>query len=103
MAFGHHADEVARMTPMKPLYHGRLENMKPRVCLFGGQTIVIRPLVHVPGKRLVRFAEACSLPVRPTPCPTGSRSTRTKMKQTLRQMEKDCPQVKINLMRAVRQ
>jgi tRNA 2-thiocytidine biosynthesis protein TtcA len=103
MAFGHHADDVAQTTLLNLLHHGRLEMMEPRVSFFGGKIIVIRPLVYVPEKELVRFARSCGFPMDAPPCPRSLTSTRTKMKDLLRTIEKDCPQVKINLFRAVQE
>ncbi|MDH7485611.1 MAG: ATP-binding protein, partial [Anaerolineae bacterium] len=101
LAFGHHADDVAHTTLLNLFYHGRLETMEPRVAFFGGQIIVIRPLVYVPEKELVRFARACGFPLRPGCCPQAAASQRQRMRELLRAVEQDVPQAKRNLMRAV--
>lgn len=101
LAFGHHADDVAQTTVLNLLYHGRLETMGPRVSFFGGKIIVIRPLVYVPEKELARFSRACGFSEEGVSYPTGLISKRAKVKDLLRTIEKDCPQVKIDRFRAV--
>jgi len=101
LAFAHHADDVAQTTLLNLFYQGRLETMEPKVEFFGGLITVIRPLVYVPEKEIVRFARACDFPLKTRECPIGRNSKRAKMREILREIEKDCPEVKINLFRAV--
>ena len=101
MAFGHHADDIAQTTLLNLFYHGRLETMEPKVELFDGMIIVIRPLAYVPEKEIARFAQAAGFPLQRTTCPHAATSQRTKMVQLLRQIEEECPQVKVNPFRAV--
>ncbi len=100
VAFAHHADDVAQTTLLNLFYHGRLETMEPRVEFFGGRLTLIRPLVYVPEKEIARFAEACGFPSPSRRCPKSVSSKRTRMKELLRAIEKECPQVKTNLLRA---
>ena len=102
LAFGHHADDIAQTTLLNLFYHGRLETMEPKVEFFGGVITVIRPLVYVPEKEIVRFAQAAGFPPVRVTCPHAATSKRTQMAQLLRQIEGECPQVKVNLFRAVR-
>jgi tRNA 2-thiocytidine biosynthesis protein TtcA len=101
VALGHHADDLAQTTLLNLVYHGRLETMAPKVSLFGGEIVVVRPLVYVPEKELVRFARACGFPVEESTCYGSQSSKRSKMKELLRTLHRECPQVKINLYRAV--
>jgi len=102
VAFGHHADDIAQTTLLNLFYHGRLATMEPKVEFFDGVITVIRPLAYVPEKEIVRFARAAGFPSVRISCPHAATSQRTKMAQLLRQIEEECPQVKINLFRAVR-
>jgi len=102
VAFGHHADDVAQTTLLNLFYQGRLETMEPKVEFFEGVITVIRPLVYVPEKEIVRFAQAAGFPLQGVACPHAVTSRRTKMARLLRQIETECPQVKVNLFRAVR-
>jgi tRNA 2-thiocytidine biosynthesis protein TtcA len=101
VAFGHHADDMAETALLNLFYHGRLESMEPRVEFFNGLITVIRPLIYIPEKELARYARASNFPTQTCHCPNSKVSRRTKMKELLRTLEADCPQVKINLSRAV--
>jgi len=101
VAFGHHADDIAQTTLLNLFYQGRLETMEPKVEFFDGVITLIRPLAYVPEKETVRFARAAGFPLEQTTCPNALTSQRARMAQLLRQIEADCPQVKVNLFRAV--
>jgi len=101
LAFGHHADDVAQTTLLNLFYHGRLETMEPKVEFFEGVITVIRPLVYVEEKDIVEFARAAGFPPQRDTCPRSVTSRRAKMAQLLRQIERECPRVKVNLFRAV--
>lgn len=101
VAFGHHADDVAQTTLLNLFYHGRLETMEPKVVFFDGKITVIRPLVYVPEREVIRFAKANNFPSQLCRCPNSFTSKRTRMKEVLRTVEKECPKVKINLSKAI--
>jgi len=101
LALAHHADDVAQTTLLNLVYHGRLETMEPKVSFFDGEITLTRPRVYVPEKELVRFAKACGFPVEGSPCPSGLDSKRNKMRDLLRELEKESPRVKANVLRAV--
>ncbi len=101
VAFGHHADDAAQTVLLNLFYHGRLERMEPRVEFFDGKITVIRPLIYVPEKEIIRFARAAAFPVQAHRCPNSQTSRRFRMKEIIRLVEQDCPEVKINLFRAV--
>jgi tRNA 2-thiocytidine biosynthesis protein TtcA len=100
IAFGHHSDDLAQTTLLNLFYQGRLGTMNPKVEFFEGVLTVIRPLVYVQEKEIVRFSRAAGFPLVQTPCPHAATSKRAKMAQLLREIEAECPQVKINLFRA---
>ena len=101
IAFGHHADDVAETTLLNLFYHGRLETMKPKVRFFGGKITVIRPLVFVPEKEIARYAKACRFPSYTCRCPNSFTSKRARMKEILKTVERVCPKVKANLLKAI--
>jgi tRNA(Ile)-lysidine synthase TilS/MesJ len=102
VAFGHHADDVAETALLNLFYSGRLESMEPRVEFFDGKITAIRPLVYVPKKDLTRFAQVSGFPPPPPRCPNSLTSRRTRMQVILGELEKDHPEVRSNLRRALR-
>jgi tRNA(Ile)-lysidine synthase TilS/MesJ len=101
LALAHHADDVAQTTLLNLFYQGKLTTMYPRVPLFGGDLIVIRPLAYVPEKEIVRYAREADFPPPPPPCPDGQRSKRALMRQVLRTVERTHPKAKVHLWRAI--
>lgn len=100
LALGHHADDAAQTTLLNLAFHGRVETLCPRREFFGGQFVLIRPLIYVPEKELVRYARAWALPVQSNACPRVRTSRRALVKGILHELEREDPRVRINLFRA---
>jgi len=101
LAFGHHADDVAETTLMNLFYNGRLARMEPKVSLFGGRLVIIRPLVFVEERDIVPFVRASSFPIAGELCPEGVDSERAFIKGILGQLEGQSHNVKRRIYRAV--
>ncbi|MBN2044312.1 MAG: hypothetical protein JW757_04755 [Anaerolineales bacterium] len=100
IAFGHHADDLAQTTLMNLLFHGRFETMLPSSEYFGGKFRLIRPLCYTPEKKLKSFAKANQFPLTPNRCPQETGSQRQIAKDFLSSLEKDFPNVRLNLINA---
>jgi tRNA 2-thiocytidine biosynthesis protein TtcA len=102
LALAHNADDVAQTTLLNLFYQAQLTTMHPRVPLFNGRLILIRPLSYVPEKEIVRYCqEAGDFPPFPPLCPTANQSKRALMRQILEMVHKTHPDVKRHLWRAV--
>jgi len=100
LALGHHADDAAQTTLLNLAFHGRVETLRPRREFFGGQFVLIRPLIYVPEKEMVRYARARDWPVQPNACPHVRTSRRALVKGILYELQREDPRVRINLFRA---
>lgn len=100
VALGHHADDAAQTTLLNLVFHGKVETLHPTRQFFGGQLLLIRPLIYLPEKKIARFAQACDLPLLTIPCPYSQQSRRALMKDIIHILEREYPKVKINLFRA---
>ncbi len=100
VALGHHADDAAQTTLLNLVFHGTAETLSPRRQFFGGQLVLIRPMIYVPEKEIARFARIWGLPVQPASCPRSLTSRRLLVKNIIRALEHEYPRVKINLFRA---
>ena len=101
LAFGHHADDVARTALMNLFYTGRLYGMEPKVTLFQGSLTVIRPLTFVEERDIVPFAQVSGYPFIGEPCPDGQGSRRAQVKGILRELEGNSRNVKRSIFSAV--
>jgi len=100
VALGHHADDAAQTTLLNLVFHGKAETLTPKRQFFGGQFVLIRPMIYVPEKEIMRFVQVCALPLAPAYCPHNVTSRRMLMKNVIRILEQEYPKVKINLFRA---
>lgn len=101
LAFGHHADDVAETTLMNLIYNGRLARMEPKVSLFGGRLVLVRPLVFVEERDIVPFVRASGFPIAGELCPEGVDSQRAFIRGILAQLEGQTHDVKRHIYRAV--
>jgi len=100
IALGHHADDAAQTTLLNLIFHGKIETLYPTRQFFGGQFVLIRPMIYVPEKEIVRFAKLCGFPIRAPNCPRSASSRRTLARDIIHLLEQEYPKVKINLFRA---
>jgi tRNA 2-thiocytidine biosynthesis protein TtcA len=76
VALGHHADDAAQTTLLNLAYHGRAETLHPTRTFFGGEIVLIRPMLYVPEKDIVRYARLRGLPAKAHCCPYSLASRR---------------------------
>jgi tRNA(Ile)-lysidine synthase TilS/MesJ len=100
VALGHHADDLAQTTLMNLLFHGRQETITPVSDYFDGKFRLIRPLCFIPEKKLNSFARANQFPIQEQRCPQEAESQRTLVKNFLNQLDRDFPNVRLNLIKA---
>jgi tRNA 2-thiocytidine biosynthesis protein TtcA len=101
LALAHNADDVAQTTLLNLFYQGQMTTMYPRVPLFGGKLIIIRPLAYVSESEIARYAQNAGYPPPPPPCPVGQESSRALMRQVLETVEQANPKVRLHLWRAI--
>ncbi|MBN1485264.1 MAG: hypothetical protein JXA37_11135 [Chloroflexia bacterium] len=100
VALAHNQQDIVETALINLLLHGRLERPEPRTPLFGGEIILIRPLVLLTAKELRRFARVCELPVHETTCPHAESGMRAEVGDWLRQLKRSVPTVYVNVYRA---
>lgn len=101
IALGHHKDDIIETLLLNIFYHGEFAAMNPRQELFGGKIVIIRPLCYVEEENTRRFAKELNFPAQACGCPNSDTSKRRKMKQIIKDLEKDCDFVKTNIFRSV--
>ena len=101
LAFGHHADDIAETTLMNLFYSARFHRMEPRMTLFSGRLVVIRPLALIEERDVADYARANGFPITGAPCPEGLDSRRALIKRILRELERDNHKVKRSIFSAI--
>ncbi len=100
IALGHHADDLAETTLMNLLFHGRTQTISPVSDYFEGKFRLIRPLCFIPEKKLASFARLNQFPTNPQRCPQEADSQRTLARDFLDQINREYPNVRLNLINA---
>jgi tRNA 2-thiocytidine biosynthesis protein TtcA len=101
LALAHHLEDVVEATLLNLLFHGRFERPEPFSPLFGGKLTIIRPLVFLKDHDVNRYARAAGLPVKAGTCPYAETGQRARMRAWLREFYRVCPELYINVFRAV--
>ena len=101
VALGHHKDDIIETILMNLFFHGEISAMSPRQELFKGKIILIRPLAYVEEDMITRAALEAGFPHQKCACPNSLTSSRTKITNIIKEMERACPDVKTNIFRSV--
>lgn len=99
IAFAHHRDDAATTAMLNLFRHGTLVGLEPVRIMFGGALTLIRPLIAVDERRIADFIRARGIPEQVFRCPNAATSERLRMGRILRELEKECPGAKGNLLK----
>lgn len=102
VAFGHHRDDIAQTTLLNLFFHGEISTMSPKVNMFEGELDIIRPLAYVDEKHIVKYAKQQNFPSQLCRCPYGQNSQRRQIKNMINEVEKVCPNVKLNIFNSMK-
>ena len=103
LALGHHGDDFIETLLLNQFFVGSLKSMSANMLADNGQTTVIRPLVYVAEEEIIRFKQETALPVVCCRCPVcGSADLqRKRMKNLLKELEKEIPHIKSSMLKAL--
>ena len=101
VAFAHHRDDAVATAMMNLFRHGTLLGLEPVREMFDGALTLIRPLYRVDERRIVDFNRTRGIPEQVSRCPNAATSERARMARLVREIEKDCPAAKANLLKVV--
>lgn len=103
IAFGHHLDDIVETIMLNQFYRGEIAAMRPRQELFGGKTVIIRPLAYVRETQMEDLAQKLGITsIGQSKCADDDTSHRMKIKQMLREMEKDNPALVKNIFNSLK-
>ena len=94
LALGHHFDDAVETFMMSLLFEGRIRCFEPVTYLDRSGVTQIRPLIYAGEQRIANVAAALGLPIVENPCPQDKTSKRYEVKQLLKTMCADYPDVK---------
>ena len=101
VALGHHQDDVIDTFMLNRFYEGRIGCFEPVSYLSRVGVKVIRPLLYMPEKSVVYFANKNQLPVYKAPCPADGYTQRTEIGETLQELERKSPGLRYRIFGAI--
>jgi tRNA 2-thiocytidine biosynthesis protein TtcA len=103
IALGHHLDDFIETLLLNQFYVGTLAAMSPKLLADNGEQTVIRPLVYVEESDIIQYSRLQAFPIICCACPVCGiqDQKRQKMKQLIRLLAKDIPQIRRSLLGAL--
>ena len=101
LALGHHFDDAVETYMMSLLFEGRISCFRPVTFLDRSGVTQIRPLIYAGEQKIANVAEALALPIVENPCPQDRGSKRYEIKQLLKTMCADYPDMKSKIFGAM--
>jgi len=102
LALGHHRDDFIETLLMNQFFIGTLKAMAAKTVCDDGDITVIRPLVYVAEEDIISAVQQTGITTVSCNCPVADADhQRQRMKQLLRQLEQEIPQIKYSLLAAL--
>ena len=102
LALGHNEDDVLETFFLNMLYAGNLSTFAPVSYMDRSQITLIRPLIYAPEKEIKKFIKRNNIKVMQKTCPMDGISKREEIKDLLYKLTVKIPNVRANLMGAIK-
>jgi len=94
LALGHHFDDAVETYLMSLMFEGRISCFKPVTYMSRADVTQIRPMIYASEDKVAALAAALELPIVENPCPADTDSKRYEIKQLIKNLEKDFPDLR---------
>jgi Predicted ATPase of the PP-loop superfamily implicated in cell cycle control len=94
LALGHHYDDAIETYFMSLLYEGRITCFKPVTWMSRAEVTQIRPLLYTTEEQITKICARLNLPIVHNPCPQDKGSKRYEIKNLIKQLSGDYPDLK---------
>lgn len=101
LALGHHFDDAVETFMMSLLFEGRLSCFRPVTFMDRSGVTQIRPMIYAGEQKISNLAAELQLPIVENPCPQDKSSKRYEIKQLLKTMCADYPDMKTKIFGAM--
>jgi tRNA 2-thiocytidine biosynthesis protein TtcA len=101
IAFAHHRDDIIETLLINLFYGREISTMLPNQTIFGGKLHIIRPLAYIREDLVKKYAKERGFPSIENGCPTSGTSRRRYIKDLLSELEKENPQIRENIWKAM--
>lgn len=101
LALGHHFDDAVETFMMSLLFEGRLSCFRPVTFMDRSGVTQIRPMIYAGEQKISKLADELRVPIVENPCPQDKASKRYEIKQLLKTMCADYPDMKTKVFGAM--
>ena len=101
IAYAHHKDDFVETMILSLFYEGQFFSFPPVKYYEDVNLTVIRPLLYVPEKDIIGFQNKMTLQSIKNPCPFDKNTKREYVKNLLRQLKKDNPEIQQKMFNAI--
>lgn len=101
LALGHHMDDAVETLLMSLFYEGRIACFQPVTYMSRSGVTQIRPLVYCREMDVTGYVRAKGLPIVKSTCPMDGASKRQEVKELIRTLSKDFPDIKTKVFGAM--
>lgn len=101
LALGHHFDDAVETFMLSLLFEGRISCFRPVTYLDRSGVTQIRPLIYAGEQKIANLAQSLNLPVVENPCPQDKGSKRYEIKQLLKALGADYPDMRSKIFGAM--
>ena len=101
LALGHHFDDAVETYMMSLLFEGRISCFQPVTFLDRSGVTQIRPLIYAGEQKITNLARELNVPIVENPCPEDKGSKRYEIKQLLKTMSVQYPDMKSKIFGAM--
>ena len=101
LALGHHYDDAVETFLMSLVYEARISCFQPVTNLDRMGVTQIRPMLYIQEKDIRGLARRFELPVVESTCPADKSSKRAEIKELIKTLSKDYPELKTNIFGAI--
>lgn len=102
LALGHNKDDAVETVMLNLFYGGRFKCWQPNMFMSRTDIRVIRPLVYIEETKIALESARLKLPVTSACCPYSGKSKRLSTKKILEKMEQEIPEIKSNVVHALK-
>ena len=99
VALGHHADDLIETFFLSLFYEARVSTFSPVTVMERQDLAVIRPMIYIREKEVAGYAK--QNPILHNPCPADKHTKRQYVKDKLREMERENPKLRENVLSAL--
>lgn len=102
LALGHHQDDAVATLMLNMLYAGKMNTLEYKSHLSRSDIHVIRPFLDSSERSVKVALKAHQIPVLKSPCPVDKKTKREDMERLIKELEKENPFAKKNIIAAMR-